>query len=90
MSSKEERTFEVHPEVYRELQYMVALHQEHGAPNPQASVADLIAFVLASIADGSRRPGCWERSMLSSMGLIADGTEHHRYRAGYGEPPEDE
>ena len=48
---------DIHPEVLKELEYLVELHQRHGAPNTQASVDDLVAYVLASIADGSRRPG---------------------------------
>lgn len=84
--TKKERTFEIHPDVYRELQYIVDLHQTHGAPNAMASVNDLVGFVLASIADGSRRPGAWERQLLEPMGLIADCAEHHTYRSAYGKP----
>jgi hypothetical protein len=74
----------IHPEVLKELEYIVALHQQHGAPNPMASVESLVAFVLASVADGSRRPGAWERGMLEQMGLIAECDEHNIYRAHYG------
>lgn len=84
MTSKRDRTFEVDPEVYQELQYMIALHEKHGAPNPMQSVQALISYVLASIADGSRRPGSWERQLLQSMGLVADCAEHHAYRDSYG------
>lgn len=73
-------------EVLRELAYIVELHQQHGAPNPVASVEHLVRYVLASVADGSRRPGSWERGMLESMGLVAGCDEHHQYRAGYGRP----
>lgn len=38
---------------------------------------------LASIADGSRRPGSWERSLLERMGLVTDD-EHYSYRPHYG------
>ncbi|MBM7457296.1 hypothetical protein HNR62_003208 [Oceanisphaera litoralis] len=75
---------EIHPEILKELEYIVSLHKAHGAPNPQSSVQDLINYVLASVADGSRRPGSWERDMLRSMGLIADCDEHDEYRANYG------
>ncbi len=81
-------TITVDESVARELQYLVDLHQQHGAPNPVENVEQLVAFVLASVADGSRRPGSWERSMLDSMGLVADTDEHQQYRAAYG-PPED-
>jgi len=41
---------------------------------------------LSSVADGSRRPGSWERQMLQMMGLVASSDEHSEYREGYGEP----
>jgi hypothetical protein len=69
-----------------ELAYIVKLHQLHGAPNPMASIEQLVAFVLQSVADGSRRPGSWERGLLVPMGLVADCADHQQYRAGYGEP----
>lgn len=81
-----ELTITINEDVARELQYLVDLHQRHGAANPAESVEDLIGFVLASVADGSRRPGSWERSMLESMGLVADSDEHQQYRASYGPP----
>lgn len=77
----------VDPEVLKELEYIVKLHAEHGAPNPMHSVEELITFVLASIADGSRRPGSWERQLLLPLGLIAETPRHLEYRAQYGEPP---
>ncbi|ECE2890369.1 hypothetical protein C6K41_22045 [Salmonella enterica] len=76
----------INPEVLKELEYMVSLYQKHGAPNPMESVEQLVGFVLASVADGSRRPGAWERGMLEQMGLVADCDEHHQYRASYGAP----
>jgi len=77
---------EINPEVYKELAYMVELHQRHGSPNPQATVPDLVAYILAAIADGSRRPGSWERDVLEQMGLVADCDEHHQYRGKFGPP----
>ncbi|WP_043682839.1 MULTISPECIES: hypothetical protein [Burkholderiales] len=74
----------VNSSVLKELEYIVELHRTHSAPNPMDSVAVLIGFVLASVADGSRRPGSWERGMLEQMGLIADCDEHYTYRAQYG------
>jgi hypothetical protein len=76
----------INDEVERELAYIVALHQEHGAPNPMDSVERLVAYVLTSVADGSRRPGSWERQMLTRMGLVADCSAHHETRPEYGAP----
>lgn len=78
----------ISPAVLKELEYMVQLHQEHGAPNPMESVEQLVGFVLASVADGSRRPGAWERGMLEQMGLIAECEAHQVYRRDYGPPPD--
>lgn len=75
---------EIDGDVARELAYMVQLHQQHGAPAKMDSVERLVGYVLACVADGSRRPGSWERGMLVQMGLIADCEEHHKYRATYG------
>ena len=69
---------------------MVELHQNSDASTPFKTVEELVGFVLASIADGSRRPGSWERQLLIPMGLVADCDEHHRYRADYGKPTETE
>ncbi|MBL4865528.1 MAG: hypothetical protein JKY67_04035 [Pseudomonadales bacterium] len=74
----------IHPEVLKELQYMIELHQEHGAPAKMESVESLVGYVLASIADGSRRPGAWERQLLEMMGLVAESGEHQNYRGQYG------
>lgn len=73
-------------QVLAELKYMVQLHKEHGAPAAFDSVEGLIGYILASIADGSRRPGSWERQMLEMMGIVADCEDHHIYRANYGRP----
>ena len=81
---------EINPHVLKELEYLVRLHQRNGAANPMASVEDLVGFVLASVADGSRRPGAWERQLLVMMGLEADGAEHQLYRSQYGKPSEAE
>ncbi|HDZ9263653.1 TPA: hypothetical protein RUZ02_003457 [Vibrio cholerae] len=70
--------------VQAELEYLVELHRAHGAPNQHDSVESLVAYVLAAVADGSRRPGSCERSMLDMMGLVADCDEHHQYRSTYG------
>ncbi|MFU8778638.1 MAG: hypothetical protein ACNA7M_13360 [Roseovarius sp.] len=77
---------EINPEVLKELEYLVELHQAHGAANPMPSVERLVGYVLASVADGSRRPGAWERELLNMMGLVADCDEHYTYRPHYGKP----
>lgn len=82
------QSIEINAHVWKELQYLVELHQRSGAPNPMQSVEDLVGFVLASVADGSRRPGAWERQLLEMMGLVADCDEHHTYRSQYGQPSE--
>jgi hypothetical protein len=77
-------------DVLKELRYIVHVHRMHGAANPFDNVEGLVAYVLASVADGSRRPGAWERSMLDSMGLVAYSGEHEQYRAAYGDPTDRE
>ncbi|HEX5421866.1 MAG TPA: hypothetical protein VFY39_17890 [Gammaproteobacteria bacterium] len=68
------------PGVRKELEYLVELHRRYGAPMTMTSLEALVGYVLASIADGSRRPGAWERQLLEHMGLVADCDEHHQYR----------
>lgn len=77
---------EIKDDVARELAYIVALHAEYGAPHPMPSVEALVQYVLSAVADGSRRPGSWERQLLQMMGLVADTDEHHQYRASHGRP----
>lgn len=78
MASK--MTVTINPNVYKELSYMAELHRQHGAPNRCDNVSDLVAYILSAVADGSRRPGSWERQMLEMMGLVAQCDEHHVYR----------
>jgi len=73
-------------ETEAELRYLVELHGEFGAPNAQDTVAELLAYVAAAVADGSRRPGAWERELLEKMGLVPDTDQAHEYRAQYGRP----
>ncbi|UAN63407.1 hypothetical protein [Serratia sp. JSRIV006] len=77
---------QINPLVLRELEYIVMLHREYGAPVKVDSVGELINYILACVADGSCRPGAWERGMLMQMGLIADCAQHAQYRAAYGQP----
>lgn len=76
----------VEPGVVRELQYVVDLHRRYGADNPYDSMEGLVAYVLAAVADGSRRPEAWERSLLEAMGLVAYCGEHHQDRDTFGAP----
>jgi hypothetical protein len=77
---------EIDDNVAGELAYLVELHRQHGAPNPQQSIEELVAYVLSAVADGSRRPGSWERALLEMMGLVADTPEAADYRQQYGRP----
>ncbi|HGE8289311.1 hypothetical protein PTT73_17565 [Serratia ureilytica] len=54
----------VDPEIASELVYMLKLQQTCGAAVQLENVEGLIHYILASIADGSRRPGSWECGIL--------------------------
>ena len=77
-------TITIDDAVYAEFEYMVSLYKEHGCPCGVTTVDELVRYILCSVADGSRRPGSWERSLLEPMGILADCPEHQAYRAGYG------
>ena len=81
---------QLNPEVLKELEYMVSLHQQFGAPAEMQSVESLVVYVMNHIADGSRRPGSWERSLLQMLGLVANCDEHLHYRSHYGKAPSEE
>lgn len=72
--------------VYSEFVYMCELATENGSCAGYTDPSQLIAYVLSSVADGSRRPGSWERQMLEMMGLVADCDAHYEYRASFGNP----
>jgi len=76
----------IDPEVLKELEYIVTLHREHDAPNPMENVEQLIAYVLASVAAGSRRPGAWERQIVEMLGLVAECDDHQLSRQQCGPP----
>ena len=76
---------EIDDDLTREFEYIVQLHQAHGAPAKMENIEMLINYALTCIADGSRRPGSWERGLIQKMGLVADCDEHYEYRATYGE-----
>ncbi len=75
----------VNPEITSELAYMLKLQQTCGAAVQFENVDGLIHYILASIADGSRRPGSWERGLLVLLGRVAQSEERLVYRAHYGE-----
>lgn len=75
---------EIDDELARELAYMVRLHQEHGAREKMENIEMLINYVLTHVANGSRRPGSWERGLLVHMGLVANCDEHRQYRPNFG------
>lgn len=76
---------ELNPQLASEFQYIFDLLQLSG-DDAFASPEHLINYVLRAIADGSRRPGSWERSVIYQLGIVADHPLHHVYRATYGEP----
>lgn len=76
----------LHPSILAELDYLVKLHKEYGAPNQYPSVEELLAYVANAVADGSRRPGAWERGLLEQMGLVPGTPLAEMYRSQYGDP----
>ena len=74
------------PVIAAELEYLISVTKAAPAGGFE-SVADLLRHVAISIADGSRRPGSWERPMLVSMGIVSgDEPELISYRREYGRP----
>ncbi len=76
----------LHDGVYQESRYLVHLQQTHGAPVQHASVGSLLAYLAAVVADGSRRPGAWERQILEMTGQLPQCDELAHHRAEYGNP----
>lgn len=75
---------EIDDDLAREFEYIVQLHQEHGARAKMENIEMLINHVLIHVANGSRRPGAWERGLLVQMGLVAECDEHRQYRPNFG------
>lgn len=73
-----------------ELSYMVNLINEAGSisieKDSNLTVEDLTKHILNHIADGSRRPGSWERQILEMLGIAVDDPRHSIYRQNYGDP----
>jgi len=85
---------EISKELYSEFKYLHELLKKSSQKDSACNLSfdtpqELIAYALSSIADGSRRPGSWERGMLESMGLVADCPEHFEYRQTYGKPKDE-
>ena len=76
----------IDPEYLEEFQYILALHQKRGAPRTIETVEDLVLIVFREIAEGSRCPNTYRRSVLDAMGLVAYGPEHQVHREEYGPP----
>ena len=74
------------PRVVAELKYLIELNQLMPDSFVPGTVEELISQVMIAVADGSRRPGAWEREVISMLGLVADCPEHNEYRPVYGRP----
>lgn len=79
-------SIQVDASVYSEFVYMCELAEKHGSNSGYLQPDRLISYVLTSVADGSRRPGSWERQMLEMMRLVVDCDEHYEYRSSFGNP----
>lgn len=88
MNNEKRVTVSLSSNVVAELEYLIELNQLMPASYVPDSVEELICQVMTAVADGSRRPGAWEREVISMLGLVADCPEHEGYRAQYGRPME--
>lgn len=86
-------TIDIDDQIIDELDYLVELYNRRMNMEkddeyrlPDISREDLIVNVLCHVADGSRRPGSWERTLLKMMGLEVNLPEHQDYRPCYGKP----
>lgn len=84
MKEQKTVTVTVDADIYSEFERIVRLHKQHSAPNNHETPESLISYVLCAVADGSRRPGSWERQMLNMMGIVAECDEHEIYQSEYG------
>ena len=76
---------EIPKHVIAELEYLIEMYKETGKKE-WTTVEEIAQYVLDCIAEGSRRPGSWERGLLESMGLVADCPRHEAYRQQHGNP----
>lgn len=77
---------EIDGDIFAEFEYLLTLLKKSDNADGLDNTADLINYILMGFADGSRRPGSWERGMLESMSIVADCEEHQAYRENYGVP----
>ncbi|MDD5411283.1 MAG: hypothetical protein PHF31_07700 [Methylobacter sp.] len=81
---------EISDGIYSEIEYLHELIKNGNSGDLSIeSPTELINYILSVVADGSRKPGSWERGLLDSMGIVADCSEHHVYRQTYGKPKDD-
>ncbi|MEX8139999.1 hypothetical protein AB7B51_17510 [Acinetobacter baumannii] len=78
--------------IVSELSYLTRLINEYDniagylGLQDTITLSDLIEYVMVHIADGSRRPGAWERQLLEMLGIVPDCDELSVYRQNYGDP----
>ncbi len=74
------------PAVVAELQYLIRLCRDDPCSCAPGTLEDLVTHVMVAVANGSRRPGAWERAVISMLGLVSSNPEHQIYRSAYGDP----
>jgi len=74
-------SFEVHDQTYAELEILLGELKAHGKgfEVPADTVEELVRHVVATVTEGSARPGSWERQLLYPMGLIPADSELLNY-----------
>lgn len=80
---------EITDNVYKELEYMVALKKKDDddfGPTVE-NVEDIILELVNAATEGSMRPGSWERQIIQSTGLVSNQPEQKYYRREHGQPP---
>ena len=83
----ENLTITINPHIKKELEFLFkSLKEDENSHFEFESTEHLINYILSCVADGSRRPGAWERTMLQMMGLVPDNEIFNNYRKEYGEP----
>lgn len=83
----ENLTININTHVKKELEFLFESLSEYKNNIIQfENLEHMINFILCSVADGSRRPGAWERQLLEMMGIVPDNPIFHEYRNSYGKP----
>ncbi len=80
----EELTITINAGVKEELEFLFKSGIEEDI-HAFESLEDMIHYILATVADGSRRPGDWERQFLNQMGIVPENSIFHDYRSAYGD-----